>query len=728
MIRLRADQSRVAAYTGGYMAVPAVPGAGKTTVMAHLVKELIAAGRPAPGRVLVVTYMNSAVVNVRTRIAQFLEDDGLPAAAGYAVCTLHSLALAILRERPEHLFLGPALRVLDAGLSHDELKAAVAAWLGRHQARWGAAFKPDLKPAERRRAAAIWQQTAPGWLGEIITELRHHRLDAAAALDLTAALADHSFLRWGAEVYDLYRRRLEALGALDFDDLIQSAHRLLQDDPELCSRLRRRWTYIFEDEAQDSNPLQEEILQTLAGPAGNLVRVGDSNQAIMGTFTSADPALLRRFCARQGVQVCPLTQAGRSSRHILRLANHLVTWSRREHPDPLCRTALAEQLIEPVTTGEQQNPAPCGYTIAVRLWSSEERELERVAALAADYVRRHPDRTAAILAPRNDQLGALSEHLQRLDAPWREVGRTPEALTATVEDLKAVLCFLGAPTAGQNLAAALAAAWPGSDRGQALALAGLVRQAVPERLFFALEDDRARADLLAAAADAPALAVALDRLSRWLAQSLLPADELLLRVAADLQLADDHLALAQTMAALVRQRLADRPEWRLAELAADLAALQPAFAFAARTLHERTGFSAAPGAVDLSTLHRAKGLEWDTVYVLSVTNREFPASLDDCRGDLWFLQEDAANPAAVARAELQGLLAPTAAAPASAGEAAKRAVICERLRLLYVAITRARANLLLSAYRDGRRRPALALEVLQAFIAEERSRCEAESG
>lgn len=113
MIKLRPDQREVAAYRGGQLAVPAVPGAGKTTVLAHLAADLIQEGLHRPGKILIVTVMNSAVSNFARRIGDFLKERGLPRTAGYEVKTLHSLAMGILKERPEFLMINQNFQVID---------------------------------------------------------------------------------------------------------------------------------------------------------------------------------------------------------------------------------------------------------------------------------------------------------------------------------------------------------------------------------------------------------------------------------------------------------------------------------------------------------------------------------------------------------------------------------------------------------------------------------------
>ncbi len=99
----------------------------------------------------------------------------------------------------------------------------------------------------------------------------------------------------------------------------------------LSIRLRERWPYILEDEAQDSSLLQEQILRRLAGDKGNWVRVGDPNQAIFETFTTANPRYLRDFLTEKGVTRQNPAQFGTQHRQHHPPANQLIRWS-LEHP------------------------------------------------------------------------------------------------------------------------------------------------------------------------------------------------------------------------------------------------------------------------------------------------------------------------------------------------------------------------------------------------------------
>ena len=113
-----------------------------------------------------------------------------------------------------------------------------------------------------------------------------------------------------AQIYQDYDRALAYRGAVDFQDLIRLALHVLRHDSDFLAALQRKWVYILEDEAQDSSRLQEEILRLLAGESGNWVRVGDPNQAIFETFTTADPKYLREFISAPGVDGRELPNSG----------------------------------------------------------------------------------------------------------------------------------------------------------------------------------------------------------------------------------------------------------------------------------------------------------------------------------------------------------------------------------------------------------------------------------
>jgi DNA helicase-2/ATP-dependent DNA helicase PcrA len=211
---------------------------------------------------------------------------------------------------------------------------------------------------------------------------------------------------------------------------------------------------------------------------------------------------------------------------------------------------------------------------------------------------------------------------------------------------------------------------------------------------------------------------------RWQAAVCLPIDQLLITLGQDWFTSAADLALTHKLAVLLRQVNNTHPHWRLPELASELGVI-------ANNQRRFIGFSDADSGFDpdqykgqvlVATLHKAKGLEWDRVYLTSVNDYDFPAgSLDEqFIAEKWFLRDNL-NLEAETLAQLQaGLKLDEEHDWYQVGRASRAArldYIRERLRLLYVGITRARKELVITwnTGKDNRRQPALPLAHLASY-------------
>src|SRR5690606_38183895 len=189
--------------------------------------------------------------------------------------------------------------------------------------------------------------------------------------------------------------------------------------PDLVESLRARWPFVLEDEAQDSVPLQEVLLDQLTGPEGNWVRVGDPNQAITSTFTAAHPRFFSRFIDRPDVTAKTLPNSGRSAPLIIGAANAMLNWTIDNHPVPeVRRDAFRRQDIMPTPPGDSQpHPPDSEAAMRIRVYRHrEDDELPAVAQLAVEYTRQRPDHTIAILVPTHVTGYSIAQHLDALDA------------------------------------------------------------------------------------------------------------------------------------------------------------------------------------------------------------------------------------------------------------------------------------------------------------------------
>ena len=717
MFKPRPKQQEVLDYTGGKMGVAAVPGSGKTQTLSYLVAQILKSGRLEEGQeVLIVTLVNSAVDNFAARVSSFLGADeiALPY-LGYRVRTLHGLAHDIVRERPALVGLSDDFAIVDEREAEQIRQDAVTAWTRAH---------PDVAEAylsnelDERRRDWVRREQWP----EAVNTLANSLILRAKDLQLTPEALRERLDRWpqplplariGLDIYADYQRALAYRNAVDFQDLIRLALAALEADPDYLERLRRRWPFILEDEAQDSSHLQEKILRLLAGEHGNWVRVGDPNQAIYETFTTANPEHLRRFLRESDVRACELPDSGRSTLSIISLANYLIEWTRTAHPLPALRDALQPPFIRPTPPGDPQpNPDDSGGRVHLSLRKfTPAEELQAVVDSLERWLPEHRESTVAILTPRNERGFAVTEELKRRKIEHIELLRSTRSTREAAAALGRIVHALADPTAPVKLAEAYQAwRWRAREedevKAQIAQVARLLRRCrrVEEYLWPRLDRD-----WLAQFDDGdlpPAVYEQLDAfrpiIQRWQEATLLPIDQLILTLAQDLFVEPADLAIAYKLALALRQASDAHPHWRLPELAQELAQIARNERRFLGLSEEDSGFDPDryPGKVVVTTIHKAKGLEWDRVYVMSVNNYDFPSALDGDMfiGERWFVR-GRLNLEAEALAQLEAAASQDLGRPYEEGRATYQARLdyaAERLRLLYVAITRARRDLIVT--------------------------------
>ncbi|MCL5274902.1 MAG: ATP-dependent helicase [Chloroflexi bacterium] len=717
---LRPEQEQIANYAGGRAAVSAVPGSGKTYTLAALAARLLSRGLlPDEAEVLVVTFTNSAVDNIRNRIRAVLKEEGL-IDTGYRVLTLHGLANTIVRERPDLAGTTADFRI-DDELSGPRAIAEAARWFTQQQPDLWRSFLPSDLTSQQRNAAEEQWRDATVRIGDEVTRLaKNLRLTPARLRELMASLSPISpFLRMGLAIYERYEQILNLGGRLDFDDLIWRAIMALENDADFRRRLGQRWPYILEDEAQDSTPLQEQILGMLARDHNNWVRVGDPNQAIMTTFTASDVRFFREFLQRDDVIGLPLSVSGRSAPKIIDLANRLADWAATEHPDEEVRAGALSNRVRILPTGpgdRQQNPPDEQAVIHVQRFSSEDDEAKGVAKSAARYILQHPAHTCAVLAPTNWFGGRIVEELSVLQAahPERELFqdqlKNSQPVRGVARMLAQAVRFCGVPTntnALADLRTALVSLGAGSDQGVAPErMRTLVRSAKPERLLFPspAAEPALPASVPLGLREQQELEALGVRVSKWLRASMLPIDQLILVIAQDVLTKESDLAIAHSLALSLRRLAALNPQLQLADLARELDDIyMNRLKFMSNALLE-SGFEPQAGVVTVTTMHKAKGLEWERVYLTCVDQLEFPHNAEgQFRGELWFLRGH--DPSTEARKQLEAL----AGGGHIPGDIellrqARVEYISERLRLLYVGVTRAKRDLIISYSRERRER------------------------
>ncbi len=745
----RPKQAEVLAYTGGKMGVSAVPGSGKTRTLSALAAKLIAEKLDQDEsnyeleEVLIVTLVNSAVDNFSRQIGTFVRERGLLPNVGYRVRTLHGLCNDIVRERPGLVGLADDFQIIDEREADTVLQDAALTWVKTHPEAAHQFLANDLE--DNRRDWVIrerWTSLVTDMARGFIRQSKDERLlpdDIRSRLD--AYRHPLPLAEMGYSIYVSYQRGLNMRGAVDFQDLIRLALLALELDATYLSRLQRRWRYIIEDEAQDSSRLQEMIIRKLAGDNGNWVRVGDPNQAIYETFTTAKPEYLRDFLRESDVMGRELPNSGRSAMPIIELANHLIGWTMEKHPNTAVRERqpLQPPLIQPAPPGDPQANPPADQSRIV-LYPAALPPVEEIRAVV-DSIRgwlpQHPDQTAAILVPRNKRGFDIVDALKQIREPQIEYVELLRSTTSTREAAGAVgniLQYLSNP-GDVRLLARVYQVWRRDDRDDEALAARLdqtlkaIRKCPRVEDFITpqlgrdwLADDESVAKLIESDPEIGGLLAEFRGIvKRWQEAVILPIDQLILILAQDLFKSSADLAIAHSMAVLLNGYAESHPAARLPEYTEELAVIARNERRFLGVDDMNRGFDpeAHKGKVTVATMHAAKGLEWDRVYLLSVNTYDFPSAVpgDQFMSEKKFIREGL-NLEAESLGQLTALANDIPYREGMATEAARVDYAAERLRLLYVGITRARRELIMTwnTGQQGDQHMAIPFAALQAYL------------
>ncbi len=720
--------------------VVAGAGSGKTTLMAARVVYLVVTGQVRPDQVLGLTFTTKAASELRTRIREALEasgfargtvGDGDEEVLEPVVATYNAYAASLLTEHGLRIGHEPDTRVI-ADAARYQLAGRV---IDRHT-------RPVTELSDSPPHVIAYLLALDSALAEHLVEPADLRgFDARERprfeAELSGRIADQvrsAFVRRGEALglVDDYRATKRRLGLMDFSDQIALAARLADAHPGVGALERDKARVVLLDEYQDTSVAQALLLSRLfSGPdvatgRGHAVTaVGDPNQAIYGWRGASVSNILHfgdDFPAADGgaVPTHPLTVNRRSDVRILEVANRLAA--------PLHDAFAQVEPLEPGrdAQGEVQTVVHESYAGELGWLTDAVREAHATA----------PDRgwrEIGILVRDNDHAADVFDALTAVDVPVEIVGLKGLLRLPEVAEVLAMLTLVHELTANSELLALLTGPrWAIGPRDLALlgrrareladARQGRVTGGtVDEELGRAVAgadptEVTALSDALDDPGDLPYSAAARERfgllageLRQLRSHSAEPLLEVVRRII-DVCGIDVELASSVSEAARARRENLDLFVKAVAEFQAiDGAVTLPALLAWLEAEQDGEGLDVAtPSTADsvkLLTVHRAKGLEWDTVFLVGVCEEKFPHTRS--RG-LWPTRvELLPTPLRGDRRDLPALLGHDRAALDDLKERSKAHEMTEELRLGYVAFTRARHRLLVSSYlwTEGRKTP-----------------------
>ena len=632
----RDDQKQVLEYKKGQMAISAVPGAGKTTILLALIVKLLNDGIN-PENIFVLTYMESAARNFRERIQNASQEfSQLP-----NISTIHGLALKILKENAnfEKLGLNADFEICD-----DTQRSRILREI---------ASKFDIKKTELEdfdRAVSV--------------------LKIGGGLDSNnkKATTDKKLIKF-LDFAKEYKTVLQSNNLIDYDDMLLFSVKLLEENPDILKYYQELCQYIIEDEAQDSSAIQQRLIELLSSKHKNLIRCGDINQAITTTFSNADVEGFRQFIETSDTRVS-MDRSQRCTKDVWSFANSLITYA---EVSPETKNAFYKIFMRPV---EGKNPDE-KKAITPLIFENEFVEKNYILKQIKTLLTKVPKATVGILLRSNFQVASWTKFIN--NAGMKAITRS-ECLEqkGIFRTIFAILKIILEPFNNENIA----------ESYDTLAELGHYKSNLYQTIknhstpFIQINPDEI------ASVD---LAMFYWDLIYWLNFSSLPVEELAIKIGLyyynSSEIEKSNVYLISTL--IKRLGMSYKKYPTLIERLGELAKKPNLSGFKFFSEEDKSDREFLAGKVQIMTLHKSKGDEFDFVFLPEMAEKSLPLAFENVslKKNARFMEDvREINPNYEPKTD----------------DELKEFLLAENLRLMYVAITRAKRKLFITANKSAK--------------------------
>ena len=612
----REDQKPVLEYEKGSMAISAVPGAGKTTILLALIVKLMSKGIE-PNNIYVLTYMDSAARNFRERIKNMCPNTAkLP-----NISTIHGLALKIIKENSnyERLNLTSDFEICD-----DTQRMRIIKGIA------GKYTKTELEEFDRAISVLKLQE------GNIDTPSEDKKTEKFKVF------------------YKEYQAQLREINMIDYDDILIMSVKLLENNPDILKYYQDICEYIVEDEAQDSSDVQQKLIALLSGKHKNLIRCGDINQAITTTFSNADVEGFRKFIQTSDKSV-EMNHSQRCTQDVMTLANKLVDWGSGILPKAFYKIKM--------NGVEGKNPVQPN-AIFSNVFENTFAERNFVLKEIKNILTKNKNATVGILLRNKFQVASWTNFIN--DAGLKTITRS-ESLgqKGVFNTIFAILKFIQNPFDNEIIASTY----------ETLSELGFYKQRLQseirksEKSFITKDSDEI---------ESQELSQFLWDMQYWLNSSTLPPEELVIKIGLYYYTSDIEKSNVYLIAILVK-RLSSSADFDLTISHLEELSKKPSLS-GFKFFSEEEDKGAAKGKVQIMTLHKSKGDEFEYVFLPEMSEKSLSIDVNQAKlksSSIFMEEVKSFNPIYKQKNELE----------------LKEFNSEESLRLLYVAITRAQNKL-----------------------------------
>ena len=401
---LNPEQREAVLTTEGPLLVLAGAGTGKTRVLTTRIAHLIHQRKAFPGQILAVTFTNKAAQEMRERVDKWLgvqAGEGEASSSGVWLGTFHSIGVKILRRHADLLGFIQSFVILDDDDQHRLIKQIMA----------------EQHIDNQKYPGKVMLAIIQSWKDKGLTP---ERLDAMAAGEGAGAIA--------FKLYPMYQQRLRTANAMDFGDLLLHCLTLFNQHPHILNEYAHRFKYVLVDEYQDTNVAQYLWLRMLAMGHQNICCVGDDDQSIYGWRGAEVGNILKFEKDFPDAQVIRLERNYRSTSPILAAASHLIAQNETRLGKTLWTEQEGGELLRVKSVWDDQEEAR---------FVGEEVEAHQRDGFSLDHM--------AVLVRAGFQTRSFEERFITLGVPYRVIGGLRFYERAEIRDAVAYLRVISQP-------------------------------------------------------------------------------------------------------------------------------------------------------------------------------------------------------------------------------------------------------------------------------------------
>lgn len=645
----RKDQKDIIKYTSGTMGIQAVPGAGKTFIITHLAAKLLnyMKEKNIEGKILVLTYMNSAANNFKSRIKTMVDKSEK---SRFEVMTIHSLCMKIIRENTNLAFIDGEFEVVDDYKKSMLISEAIKKFKedGNESRIYSFLDKKQNNETNRKK----WEREFESIVLNSIKLLKY----ADISEDELEKIVDKKYrgiMEIISPIYSIYQESLRREGYMDYDDILLIANKILSENKDVKKFYQEKYYYVLEDECQDSNFIQGQIVEMISSDKKirrkskkNLVRVGDVNQSITGTFAGSDPRFFMDFLKEADLSY-EMNMASRSSKDIIEVANELVKSVNTVDGVLKNEKLVYKKILNPIfieeiekNKGYKENPITKNYMISAKTKDDEAAELRAIENYIRFLRENYPDYSIGVLAFSNFDANVIFEYLLSKGIECEKLGDS-SIRKKLLSDIKLFIDFLLSPDDEEIFLNIIKDVF--FERNLSVELSDEDKEAIFQKVV-KIDSEKFIYDLEYFKKEVGSICVGFEDIVKrslsnlfsdvrkffegFLEKSLIDYISLVKYIGTNLNTSkNEEILLIYILFYIERIQNFKDVDLRRVSTFFDRR-YSRIFDSIIEGIYEGGEYEAEGGSITVSTLHKSKGMEWDAVIISGIDENNFPTDLN----------------------------------------------------------------------------------------------------